>query len=96
MVLDTLFTPRLLISCSARRDEYRPYGEIEALDLLSMERRILTRYNEPDSLFFHPHGIFLDKGILYVISHEKEPDFHPILIYRVHGDSLEFIELVHT
>ncbi len=96
MVLDTLVSPRLLISCSARRDEYRPYGEIESLDLLSMKRSILTRYNEPDSLVFLPHGIFLDGEILYVISHEKEPDFHPILIYRVHGDSLEFIELIHT
>lgn len=94
MVLDTMETPRLLISCSARRDEYKPYGEIEALDLLSMERAILTRYKEPDTLLFHPHGIYLDGNMLYVISHEREPDFHPILIYRVHGDSLEFLELV--
>jgi arylesterase/paraoxonase len=94
MVLDTLHTPRLLISCSARREEYKPYGEIESLDLLSMERKILTRYNEPDSILFHPHGIFLDKELLYVISHEREPDIHPILIYRVRGDSLEFLERI--
>jgi arylesterase/paraoxonase len=94
MVLDTLHTPRLLISCSARREEYKPYGEIESLDLLSMERQILTRYNEPDSILFHPHGIFLDKELLYVISHEREPDIHPILIYRVHSDSLVFLERI--
>jgi arylesterase/paraoxonase len=94
MVLDTLPSPRLLISCSARREEYKPYGEIESLDLGSMERKILTRYNEPDSLLFHPHGIFLDKELLYVISHEREPDIHPVLIYRVHGDSLVFLERI--
>lgn len=94
MVLDTLYGTRLLISCSARRDEYRPYGEIEALDLLTMERKILVRHREPDSLIFHPHGIYLAGDILYVISHEKEPDVHPILIYRVSADSLEFMEAV--
>ena len=92
MVLDTLHGSRLLISCSARRDEYRPYGEIEALDLLSMERKILVRHGEPDSLIFHPHGIYLAGDLLYVISHEREPDEHPILIYRVSSDSLGFIE----
>lgn len=25
-----------------------------------------------------------------------EPDYHPILIYRVHGDSLEFRDLINT
>jgi len=96
MVLDTLSAPRLLISCSARREEQKPYGEIEALDLLNMERKILTRHKEPDSLVFRPHGIYLDGDMLHVISHEREPDFHPILIYRVHGDSLEFIELINN
>lgn len=95
MVLDTLHGPRLLISCSARRAYDKPYGEIEALDLLTEERKILTRHREPDSLNFHPHGIYLDREDLYVISHEREPDFHPILHYRVRGDSLEFIELIH-
>lgn len=94
MVLDTLNGPRLLISCSARRDEYKPYGEIEALDLITMERKILTRHKEADSIKFRPHGIYLEGEILYVISHEREPDLHPILIYRVHGDSLEFIEMI--
>ena len=96
MVLDTLSNPRLLISCSARRDSQEPYGEIEALELPSMERKVLTRFNEPDSLVFRPHGIFLDRDVLYVISHEREPDYHPVFLYRVHGDSLEFLDLVHT
>ena len=96
MVLDTLYGPRLIISCSARRDAYQPYGEIESLDLLTRERKILTRHKEPDSLLFKPHGIFLDGQTLYVISHEREPDLHPILLYRVHGDSLEFMELINN
>ncbi|MCP4312566.1 MAG: hypothetical protein GY790_14990 [Bacteroidetes bacterium] len=96
MVLDTLHHPRLLISCSARREVYEPYGEIEAVDLLSMERSILTRYNEPDSLVFRPHGIYLDGNMLYVISHEREPDQHPILVYLVHGDTLKFMEMIQS
>ena len=96
MVLDTLFSPRLLISCAARREAYKPYEEIEALDLLSMERSVLVRSNEPDSLVFRPHGIFLDGDLLYVISHEREPDIHPILIYQVHERHLEFKEKILT
>jgi len=96
MVLDTLHSPRLLISCTARRDADKPYGEIEALDLLSMERTVLARHNEPDSLVFKPHGIYLDGDMLFVISHEKEPDTHPVLIYQVHEKHLNFRERILT
>lgn len=96
MVLDTLHSPRLLISCTARREANKPYGEIEALNLLSMERSVLARHNEPDSLVFRPHGIYLDGNMLYVISHEQEPDIHPILVYRVHENHLEFRERILT
>jgi len=97
MVLDTLYgRARLLISCSARREEHKPYGEIVSYDLHSGKNNELIRYNEPEGLQFNPHGIYLENDLLYVISHEKEPDYHPILIYRVFGDSLEFLELIHT
>lgn len=96
MVLDEVNSPRLLISCSSRRSAYEPYGEIESLDLRTMDRSVLIRYNEPDSLVFRPHGIYLDGEMLYVISHEIEPDYHPILIYRVRADSLKFTELIHS
>jgi hypothetical protein len=96
MVLDTLHSPRLLISCAARREAYKPYGEIEALDLISMERTVLARFNEPDSLVFRPHGIYLDGDMLFVISHEREPDTHPVLVYRVHEKHLEFKEMILT
>ena len=97
MVLDTSGgSHRLIISCSARRDSHKPYGEILSYDLDNGNQVEIIRYNEPDDLLFHPHGIFLDGDMLYVISHEKEPDYHPILIYRLHGDSLEFKELIRT
>ncbi len=66
------------------------------LDLTTGNKKELIRHNEPEDLIFRPHGIFLDKELLYVISHEKEPDYHPILVYRLHGDSLEFRELIHA
>jgi len=91
MVLDTVTgRPRLLISCTGRREEYKPYGEIEAFDLTSEKRTVLSRTGEPDALVFRPHGIYLDGNTLYVISHEHEPDDHPILIYTVLPDRLEF------
>jgi hypothetical protein len=97
MVLDTLNgAPRLLISCTARREAHMPYGEIEALDLETGSRSRFIRHGEPADLKFRPHGIYMEGAMLYVISHEKEPDYHPILIYRIHGDSLSFTELIHT
>lgn len=97
MVLDTLHgSPRLVISCSARRESQKPYGEMVALNLQTGLKQELKRTNEPAGLIFQPHGIYLDRDLLYVISHEQEPGYHPILIYRLHGDSLEFKELIHT
>lgn len=97
MVIDTLQEePRLLISCSARREAHKPYGEIISQKLQSGIQQEMIRYNEPGDLLFQPHGIYLDRDLLYVISHEREPDYHPILIYRVHGDSLEFQELIDS
>ncbi len=97
MVLDTLSgDPRLIISCTARRDPHKPYGEMVSLNLRTGAQMEMIRYNEPSELRFHPHGIYLEGNVLYVISHEAEPDNHPILIYRMHGDSLEFRELIRT
>jgi hypothetical protein len=87
---------RLLVSCTGRREAHQPYGEIEAIDLGTLKRSILARTGEPEDLLFRPHGIYLDGDMLYVISHEKEPGYHPILVYRVRGDTLVFTELIHT
>ena len=97
MVLDTMHgEPALLISCCERRDPDRPYGEIVHYNLISGEQAVLERRNEPEEILFRPHGIFLDGDLLYVISHEREPDYHPVLVYRVRGDHLEFIEEIFT
>jgi hypothetical protein len=97
MVLDTLNgEPGLLISCCGRREADKPYGEIVRYNLLSGEQLVLERRNEPEEILFRPHGIYLDGDQLYVISHEKEPDYHPVLVYRVYGDYLEFMDLIHT
>jgi hypothetical protein len=97
MVLDRLSaSPRLLISCNARREIHQPYGEIITCDLVTGSTGVLQRTNEPSGLIFNPHGIYLDHNLLYVISHSREPDYHPILRYRVYADSLVFQELIST
>ena len=97
MVLDTLHgKERLLISCTARREGQEAYGEIESIDLENPGRKVLVRLNEPDSLLFRPHGIHLLDDRLYVISHEREPDLHPILVYSVRGDTLLFREMINS
>ena len=97
MVLDSFHvSPRLIISCSGRREAHKPYGEMVSMDLRTGEQFTMKRLNEPNGILFRPHGIYLDGDLLYVISHEKEPDYHPILVYRVDGDQLNFVELIHT
>lgn len=97
MVLDTLHgDPGLIISCCGRRDADKPYGEIVQYNILSGEQLVMKRLNEPAGILFRPHGIYLDGDLLYVISHEREPDYHPVLVYRVNGKELEFVELIHT
>lgn len=97
MVLDTLHgEPSLLISCCERRDEDNPYGELIRYELSSGKHFVLERREEPAGLLFRPHGIYLDDNRLYVISHEKEPDYHPVLVYRVYEDHVKFLELIHT
>ena len=97
MVLDTLHgEPALLISCCERREEDKTFGEMIRLNLLTEEQLIMERLNEPAEILFRPHGIYLDGDLLYVISHEKEPNDHPVLIYRVEGSQLHFVDLIRT
>ena len=65
-------------------------------NLQSGEQVVMERLNEPEEILFRPHGIYLERDLLYVISHEKEPDYHPVLVYRVVGDRLDFVELIQT
>jgi hypothetical protein len=97
MVLDSLHgESRLLISCCSRRENEEPYGEIVACENGSGKQTILVRAGEPPDLLFRPHGIYLEADKLYVISHEKEPDDHPVLIYTVRRDSLLLEEVIRS
>jgi len=97
MVLDTLHgDPGLIVSCCGRRESDKPYGEMVFYNLKSGKQEVMKRLNEPAEILFRPHGIYLDGDLLYVISHEKEPDYHPVLVYRVDGNQLDFVELIST
>ncbi len=102
IVLDTGSpTPSLLISCSSRRETFPDFGEIIRYDITDGRLTTLIRTDEPANIRFRPHGIFLDTLAvperLLVVSHESEqPAFHPILIYRVEGDSLRFEEMIDS
>ena len=52
----------------------------------------------PDSLYFQPHGIFLDSvpdpPLLYAISHEHDEGFHPVYVWEVAENTLVFHELI--
>lgn len=97
MVLDTSrMGPRLIISCCGRREIHKPFGGMVSLDLRTGEQYVMKRMNEPEGILFRPHGIYLDGDLLYVISHEKEPDYHPVLLYRVDGKQLHFVEEIFT
>ncbi len=92
--------PRLLISCTARREGENPFGEIVAYTPSSGKTDTLVRKGMPDSLYFQPHGIFLDSlstpQVLYVISHERENGFHPVYLWEVHADTLIFKEIAFS
>ena len=91
-------TPRLLISCAARRESQEPFGEIVTYTPATGTIDTLTRTGMPDSLFFQPHGIFLDNTtdppLLYAISHEHDEGFHPVYVWEVGESTLQFRELI--
>lgn len=90
--------PRILISCTARRETQPPFGEIVAYTPSTGAVDTLTRKGMPDTLFFQPHGIFLDSQsdppLLYAISHEHDEGFHPVYIWEVRESTLKFKELI--
>jgi hypothetical protein len=98
MVLDTFISasPRLLVSCTQRRD-LPAYGEIGEIDLKTEVYKVLPRTNEPTGFVFRPHGFDLVKNnknelLLYCISHNNDLKQHSILVYKVFVDHLECIE----
>lgn len=99
MVMDfSQGTPRLLISCAARRESQEPFGEIVSYIPSTGTIDTLIRTGMPDSLFFQPHGIFLDSKtdppMLYAISHEHDEGFHPVYSWEIGDTALVFRELI--
>lgn len=106
MVVDTITEePRILISCNSRRDNEKEYGEIEVFYTGSGARKVLKRVNEPDSLFFNPHGIDLvelsprypsatKSLVLLVVNHDHRQKTNAILRYHVLKDELVFINQI--
>lgn len=99
MVLDTLSAenPRLLVSCSERRDKNSGFGEIFSVDISTGQSQVLARKNNPENLVFRPHGIDLVKNVkgeilLYCISHNEEKKEHSIIVYKVFPGRLEFLQ----
>jgi len=102
MVVDSISgnIDRLLISCSARReDDPDSLNGIYAMDLNNEKAYELIRENEADSLSFHPHGIdmaFIDgQAYLFVINHNDEKGIQSILRYQVFADKLVFDSLIN-
>jgi hypothetical protein len=56
--------------------------------------------HEPAGLVFRPHGISLltlgPNRYLFVISHDEEARYHPVLRYRVSNDTLFFEKVFHS
>jgi hypothetical protein len=101
LVMDSLNNPpRVLISCAGRRAEYPDYGEIQAYYPESGKLETLKRVHEPAGLVFRPHGISLltlgPNRYLFVISHDEEARYHPVLRYRVSNDTLFFEKVFHS
>lgn len=84
----------LFISCANRIIDPLQSNEIAILSDTDSVVKIMNRLNEPDSLFFKPHGIDFrivnGTPFLYVISHDDNRGFHPVVRYIVNGEALVY------
>lgn len=99
-VLDTFENrERLIIACANRRTTDAHFKEIVALNIATDSSHILPRLNEPQALYFNPHGIDIqevEKTLkLYVINH-PENGKDQILIYKVFENHLELETIVES
>lgn len=101
MVLDTLNGPaRLIISCNERRKN-RSIADFYLFDIATEKVSILKRENEPEGLYFQPHGIDLvrhDNGniLLYVVNHNDSANDQSVLIYNIKNASAEFVTKISS
>ena len=99
MVMDSLTdrtSPRLLVSCSARRKTEQSHHEIWTVDLKTDQAQLLPRKGEPEGIGFKPHGIDIvkrqnGKVTLYVVNHRDDLKRQMILEYEVHKTHLQFV-----
>jgi hypothetical protein len=98
IVLDsTSSSPRLLISCNARREGEAYLGEIMEYRFDGQEAKALARTGEPAGFVFNPHGIDIitrnGKAYLYVVTHRDDLKQHFVAMYTVEADRLVFQQL---
>lgn len=95
IIIDESISPaRILVSCSARRDNQTENGEIYQLNCDNDSTSILPRIGEPHNFVFNPHGIDIykngDESFLYVISHYAIDSVDVIAKYKIQPDRLVF------
>lgn len=97
MVLDKTHGPqRFLVSCAGRREDVLSYNNIYSYTIGDMEGEIIPRFNEPDTLAFRPHGIYLQGDSLYVISHDETKNLHYIYTYLVENSKLTYFGAIYS
>lgn len=93
-VVENAAEPYILISCANRRNDPLQSNQIVKYSWRNNEVLILPRKGEPDELTLKPHGVFyLHKGeeqYLYVISHDDQFHYHPVVRYRIYADYLAY------
>ena len=93
-VIDNSDEPYILISCANRRKDPLQSNQIVKYSLQNKDALILPRKGEPEELTLKPHGVFyLNKGekdYLYVISHDDQFQYNPIVRYLIYPDFLEY------
>ncbi len=97
IVIDSILgDPRLLISCSTRRDSEPEENEIYSMDIATQKVSKLARKGEPADLNFTPHGLDLvlerDSLVLLVVSHDNVHHLTNIIRYWVKQNELVFID----
>lgn len=93
-VVDNNDEPYILISCANRRKDPVQSNQIVKYSFGTKKALILPRKGEPNELTLKPHGIFYldkdEKKYLYVISHDDQFQYHPIVRYLIFPDFLEY------
>jgi len=101
IALDTsLGRPRIIISCSQRRNEDRSQNGYRAYDIGTGVQSRLIIVGLPKEILLSPHGIDVATStsgtLLYAVNHDRDRDVHGILVFRLGEDSLHFLHELTT